>query len=153
MGVYDGGRLGDVDYGGAPMSIGVLRDTICNTEPWIEHAACSGIDNPEIFHPVTGENPVEAKIICWQCPVWRECAAYGLRRNEHGIWGGYTEKERDRIRYGRTVDRRPLCKKRLHLMTTSSVDNDGRRRCRECQRLYRAREGANRRRRLRSVSE
>jgi WhiB family redox-sensing transcriptional regulator len=38
---------------------------------------------------------VEAKDICTRCPVRPQCAAHALAtREQHGIWGGFTEAER-----------------------------------------------------------
>lgn len=45
----------------------------------------------------------EAKSLCKQCPIQRECLTYALENEElHGVWGGLAPKERQRLR-GRGV--------------------------------------------------
>lgn len=39
-----------------------------------------------------------AKMACATCPVLNLCAAYGMRWETHGIWGGLTAGERRRLR-------------------------------------------------------
>ena len=73
-------------------------------ESWVKEAACSGMD-PNIFYiPRTGnQDDIDyAKSICAVCPVREECLEFALRKHtggldSHGIWGGYTVKERRRI--------------------------------------------------------
>ena len=36
--------------------------------------------------------------ICFMCPIWRECIAYGWQYEKHGMFGGITGDERDAIR-------------------------------------------------------
>lgn len=70
---------------------------------WQEHSACRSSD-PELFFPVgtTGqalENIEIAKTICENCTVIEECLDYALQTNqEAGVWGGYAEDERRRLR-------------------------------------------------------
>jgi WhiB family transcriptional regulator, redox-sensing transcriptional regulator len=67
---------------------------------WRQRAACRFID-PELFFPVsdsgTSLNQVtRAKAVCTACEVQSECLAFAVRtRQDHGIWGGMTEDERD----------------------------------------------------------
>lgn len=67
--------------------------------PWMSWGACLHAD-PELFFPaatgVTGAGQArEAKEVCASCQVRAACLAYALAtRQEHGIWGGATEKER-----------------------------------------------------------
>ena len=65
-------------------------------------AACRG-PHQEIFFPPTvtetrrakRRREARAKEICGTCPIVENCLSIALQRNEqHGIWGGYTEKER-----------------------------------------------------------
>jgi WhiB family redox-sensing transcriptional regulator len=63
---------------------------------WTEWAACQGIDTEAFYpreeHPRAAE---EAKWICGQCPVKRECLRDAIRREDwHGVWGGTTGAER-----------------------------------------------------------
>jgi WhiB family redox-sensing transcriptional regulator len=72
-----------------------------NREEWVEQAVCSQVD-AETFFPEQGGNTTrDAKKICAGCPVQAQCLEYALRRCEpHGIWGGYTDRERRRMRQG-----------------------------------------------------
>lgn len=64
---------------------------------WADTAACKGLD-PTIFYPVTDEDADAAKQICEVCPVKDICLEHAIEHREHnGIWGGATEKERQRI--------------------------------------------------------
>ena len=66
---------------------------------WPQLAACSHAD-PELFLPVSASGPsldqiTQAKAICADCPVRRQCLAFALDiRQDHGIWGGMSEQER-----------------------------------------------------------
>lgn len=64
---------------------------------WVHDAACRGLD-PTIFYPATDEEADEAKGICAVCPVQSECLEHAIGHREHnGVWGGATERERQRI--------------------------------------------------------
>jgi hypothetical protein len=66
-------------------------------EDWRRDAACARVD-PELWFPecVPGyrEDVAAALAICGTCPVQSVCLATAVQRNEHGIWGGMTEKQR-----------------------------------------------------------
>lgn len=49
------------------------------------------------------ENMAEAIRICNTCIVQRDCLEYSLRHEPVGIWGGFTEVERDQIRISRSI--------------------------------------------------
>lgn len=67
-------------------------------EPWIEDAACRGMDT-EIFFPHQGDDTRPAKAVCDGCTVRSECLDYALRTGEHhGVWGGLSERERRKVR-------------------------------------------------------
>lgn len=72
-------------------------------ESWRESAACRDADH-ELFFPISaaGSSLAEirkAKAICARCPVQPECLRYALATGqEYGIWGGYDEHERRRLR-------------------------------------------------------
>lgn len=57
--------------------------------------ACAdpGIDS-DVFAGDTHRRVVEAKKICWRCPVRVTCRDYATDHAEHGIWGATTEDER-----------------------------------------------------------
>jgi WhiB family redox-sensing transcriptional regulator len=69
------------------------------TGDWRDKARCSQTD-PEVWFPEKGGSPDHAKRICAQCEVRPECLAYALAQPEspHGVWGGFTENERRRLR-------------------------------------------------------
>lgn len=77
------------------------------TEPWLEHAACRGMD-ADLWFPDHGGNPTHdtanAKAVCHTCPVRAACLDYAQRENiHHGIWGGYTVQERRQLRRQRRL--------------------------------------------------
>ena len=64
---------------------------------WADSAACRGLD-PSTFYPANEEEADEAKDVCAQCPVQEPCLEHAIDHREHnGVWGGATEKERQRI--------------------------------------------------------
>lgn len=64
---------------------------------WVTRSACKGLD-PTIFYPATDEEALEAKAVCAECPVQEECLEHAIGQREHnGVWGGATERERQRI--------------------------------------------------------
>lgn len=71
-----------------------------NLQPdsWWDHAACIGSD-PHIFFPRKYESVSTAMKICENCPVKMPCLRYALVRPKiKGVWGGTSERERQRIR-------------------------------------------------------
>lgn len=71
---------------------------------WFRFAACRPefADRPidqwvDQFFPGRGEATRPIKDICAECPAQQACAEHGLREN-HGIWGGLSERERRRLR-------------------------------------------------------
>jgi WhiB family transcriptional regulator, redox-sensing transcriptional regulator len=62
-------------------------------QDWADRAACKGMDPDELFVQGAAQNRV--KLICRGCPVRTECLAHALdSRQEFGVWGGMTERER-----------------------------------------------------------
>ena len=47
------------------------------------------------------ENEHFAKAICFECPLRFECFLFAYESNQHGIWGGTNDKEREAVRKGR----------------------------------------------------
>ena len=84
--------------------------TITRTD-WRETAACRDSE-PTLFFPIgtTGlavEQIEEAKGICGDCFVTEDCLQYALQTNqEAGVWGGYAEDERRRLRKRWLAERR-----------------------------------------------
>lgn len=72
-------------------------------------ALCAQTD-PEIFFPNKGDSgsAADAKAICKQCEVQKECLAWAITNGEeYGVWGGLTPKERRSLRErGKPVTRR-----------------------------------------------
>ena len=65
--------------------------------PWTEHAHCRGMD-PSIFFPSDGIGVQEAVAVCAGCPVRDACLDYALEnRIQHGVFGGHSERSRDRL--------------------------------------------------------
>lgn len=70
---------------------------------WQKMANCLGVD-PDMFFPERGANAQAAKEICRACVVRVECLEFALENGEQGgIWGGYTDRERRRIKRTRAV--------------------------------------------------
>jgi WhiB family redox-sensing transcriptional regulator len=71
---------------------------------WRVRAACHGVDG-ELFFAADGERGLAkrrreraAKAVCVGCPVREDCAGYALANREpHGVWGGLSEGDRERI--------------------------------------------------------
>lgn len=69
-------------------------------DTWRKDAACRNMD-PAIFFPVglADEDTPMALMTCRGCPVRIECLTTALAvPTTAGIWGGTTEKDRERIR-------------------------------------------------------
>jgi WhiB family transcriptional regulator, redox-sensing transcriptional regulator len=79
------------------LSLSIERDD------WRDHSACRDTD-PDLFFPVGTTGPAieqieNAKAVCRQCDVQRECLDYALATNQDsGIWGGTSEEERRALR-------------------------------------------------------
>lgn len=65
---------------------------------WQVGARCLEVD-PEVFFPERGGSSKAARAVCNDCPVKVECLRYALaNREQFGIWGGTSERERRRLR-------------------------------------------------------
>lgn len=70
---------------------------------WQAHARCTEVD-PEIFFPERGGSSKAARAVCAQCSVRAQCLEYALNNKEQfGIWGGTSERERRRLRRERNL--------------------------------------------------
>ena len=69
--------------------------------PDLAEAACRHHD-PDLWFPEPGAATVAtAKLICSGCPIVDDCRMWAVghpREATHGIWGGLTEAQRDRVR-------------------------------------------------------
>ena len=78
---------------------------------WREIGACRDSD-PDLFFPIgtTGIAATQirqAVAICTACAIQDECLHYALETNqEAGIWGGYPEDDRRRLRKRWLAERR-----------------------------------------------
>ena len=81
----------------------MLTTTI--TTDWRDLASCRDSE-PTLFFPVGTTGPavdqIDAAIaICSTCLVQEDCLQYALETNqESGVWGGYAEDDRRRLRIG-----------------------------------------------------
>jgi WhiB family redox-sensing transcriptional regulator len=73
---------------------------------WQQKGACRRHD-PDLFFvpgddyeaPASRAQVVEAKAVCFACPVQTQCLAWALETGQcHGIWGGLTPPERRALR-------------------------------------------------------
>jgi WhiB family transcriptional regulator, redox-sensing transcriptional regulator len=78
---------------------------------WRELAACRDSD-PDLFFPIGTTGPAveqieKARGICGICSVREACLQYALETNqEAGVWGGFAEDERRRLRKRWLAERR-----------------------------------------------
>jgi WhiB family redox-sensing transcriptional regulator len=88
-----------------PLTPAVVLQVVFTSTPgepryWQDEALCAEID-PEIFFPEKGGSSWQAKRVCRSCPVRAECLDYALTHEDagrYGIWGGYSEHERRRLK-------------------------------------------------------
>lgn len=74
-------------------------------QDWRHKAACAdGKTDLELFFPpgtrgASNESQIEeAKAVCRNCEVRRDCLATALEGKEQGVWGGTTDEEREALR-------------------------------------------------------
>jgi len=78
---------------------------------WREMAACRDSD-PNLFFPIGTTGLATDKIrqsvaVCSACAMQEECLQYALETNqEAGVWGGYAEDDRRRLRKRWLAERR-----------------------------------------------
>ena len=81
-----------------------LAHPVAGAVDWRLLSACRVRDTARFFD-AEGEGAVAtrrreqgAKALCRRCPVRAECAAHALSHGErHGVWGGFTSRERMRL--------------------------------------------------------
>jgi WhiB family transcriptional regulator, redox-sensing transcriptional regulator len=74
---------------------------------WMDFALCRGMD-PDLWFPTKGDVATgeAAKAICAQCPARMPCMEFAVATREtFGIWGGTSERQRQRIRKQRREQR------------------------------------------------
>lgn len=76
------------------------------TLEWQEHAACIGKPTDWFFPPEHGSPSLyeAGRAVCNGCPVKSECLAWSLENGDvyHGMFGGKTPRERQRMDRGGT---------------------------------------------------
>ncbi|MGF3055631.1 WhiB family transcriptional regulator [Microbacterium sp. YY-01] len=76
----------------------VSTESMLTPQPWMRDALCAETD-PEAFFAEKGESVTPARTICASCTVQPECLTYALEtRQQYGIWGGLTARERADMR-------------------------------------------------------
>lgn len=65
--------------------------------PYFDTAACEGLD-PELFYAESGAAIMRAKAYCARCPLREKCLEWAIKREEFGVWGGMTARERASLR-------------------------------------------------------
>jgi WhiB family redox-sensing transcriptional regulator len=89
----------------------IAAQAITIATDWRELSACRDSD-PTLFFPIGSTGPAieqisAAKAICSECAVQDDCLQYALESNqEAGVWGGYAEDERRRLRKRWLAERR-----------------------------------------------
>jgi WhiB family redox-sensing transcriptional regulator len=64
---------------------------------WMAQGQCRST-NTDSFFPSHSLGVEAAQRLCAECPVRSECLDYALlHRIDHGVWGGTSERERQRI--------------------------------------------------------
>lgn len=93
----------------APLSIrlarkGVLAQAVQHIQfPNFGNLAACLDSNTELFFMETPQEIAKAKSICSECPLIRDCAQWGVRFEEYGVFGGLSAKERHLLRGGEPV--------------------------------------------------
>lgn len=102
---------------------------------WQESAFCRQVD-PCLWHAEDGTGTATARRLCVQhCPVMKECLTQALRdREEWGVWGGASPKQRRAVFNGNATPESLLSCKRGHRFSAENTlfDRMGRKRCRPC---------------------
>ena len=71
---------------------------------WQDDAACAEHE-ADLWFVERGQSTADAKQVCSSCLVRDECLAYAIEHGErHGIWGGLSWRERNRLRLSPTGD-------------------------------------------------
>lgn len=85
---------------------------------WGGRGACRTVDPDTLF--VQGQEQNKAKSVCLGCQVRTECLAHALdNREEFGVWGGMTERERRAL-----LRRRPTVTSWRRLLETARDEHD-----------------------------
>lgn len=69
---------------------------------WMAHGACADELTARFFASPSSKQAARAIDVCRRCPVRQTCLEFALEHDERGIWGGTTDRERDRLLAGRS---------------------------------------------------
>ena len=70
---------------------------LSSEQAWMNEANCRGLD-ASAFFPSDASGVEAARRVCAECSVRSECLEYSLEnRLDHGIWGGTSERQRQRL--------------------------------------------------------
>ncbi len=93
----------------APISIRLARRGVLPTSfdlsplpNFGDNAACANADT-ELFFSEKKVDIASAKSICYECPLIQKCAAWAIRYEEYGVFGGLSAKERHLLRGSKPV--------------------------------------------------
>lgn len=86
-----------------------LPGPVADLWEWQLNSSCRHV-NADVFFHSEGERGSSrrnrdraAQAVCRDCPVLQECRKHALRVGEpYGVWGGLTERERERMRVAST---------------------------------------------------
>ena len=87
------------------------RPKLLTLTDWRELSACRDSD-PDLFFPIGSTGPAinqidKATAICGTCSVREACLQYAFETNqEAGVWGGFAEDDRRRLRKRWLAERR-----------------------------------------------
>jgi WhiB family redox-sensing transcriptional regulator len=83
------------------MKVKIFEHETYNVNSWREQAACKTVPTDDFYLERNSQQGfVNARKICANCPVHKECLDYAIRNNErYGIWGGMAL--RTRLKYKR----------------------------------------------------
>lgn len=105
----------------------------------LELAACRG--KPlEWFFPEHGQNSAQGKAVCAGCPCRQECLSEALsypQSDDHGVRGGLTQIERDKLRGGYVRPPRPVMCARCSGSFMGPATGPLPERCPECRVVHR----------------
>ena len=75
---------------------------------WRDLAVCGELRS-DLFFPEDPAQAVSAQKVCAGCPVRLQCRDYALRHGiVHGVWGGMTGEDRERLIRRRAAKRRAM---------------------------------------------
>lgn len=65
--------------------------------------ACLPIEDPDLFFSDEPDDIAFAKAVCQQCPLIQQCGDYGMKNENHGVWGGLSPADRYELRGNKEV--------------------------------------------------